>query len=102
MVLKSGKCGIDFIKNLDVTNFKAKVAGELKDFNIEDYMDKKEARRMDEYCQYAMVAAEEAMKNSNLDIESLDKERFGVIIGSGIGGLETITVEYKKLMEKRT
>ncbi|GAA0120927.1 beta-ketoacyl-ACP synthase II [Clostridium faecium] len=98
--IKSGKCGIDFIKTFDVTNFKAKVAGELKDFNIEDYMDKKEARRMDKYCQYAMVAAEEAMKNSNLDIESLDKERFGVIIGSGIGGLETITVEYKKLMEK--
>lgn len=98
--IKSGKCGIDFIKTFDVTNFKAKVAGELKDFNIEDYMDKKEARRMDKYCQYAMVATEEAMKNSNLDIESLDKERFGVIIGSGIGGLETITVEYKKLMEK--
>lgn len=98
--IKSGKCGIDFIKTFDVTSFKAKVAGELKDFNIEDYMDKKEARRMDKYCQYAMVAAEEAVKNSNLDIESLNKERFGVIIGSGIGGLETITVEYKKLMEK--
>jgi 3-oxoacyl-[acyl-carrier-protein] synthase II len=98
--IKSGKCGIDFIKTFDVTNFKAKVAGELKDFNIEDYMDKKEARRMDKYCQYAMVAAEEAVKNSNLDIESLNKERFGVMIGSGIGGLETITVEYKKLMEK--
>lgn len=98
--IKSGECGIDFIKTFDVTNFKAKVAGELKDFNIEDYMDKKEARRMDKYCQYAMVAAEEAVKNSNLDIESLNKERFGVMIGSGIGGLETITVEYKKLMEK--
>lgn len=98
--IKSGKCGVDFIKTFDVTNFKAKVAGELKDFNIEDYMDKKEARRMDKYCQYAMVAAEEAVKNSNLDIESLNKERFGVMIGSGIGGLETITVEYKKLMEK--
>ncbi|WP_291579822.1 beta-ketoacyl-ACP synthase II [Clostridium sp. UBA6640] len=98
--IKSGKCGIDFIKTFDVTNFKAKVAGELKDFNIEDYMDKKEARRMDKYCQYAMVATEEAVKNSNLDIESLNKERFGVMIGSGIGGLETITVEYKKLMEK--
>ncbi len=98
--IKDGKCGIDFIKTFDVSNFKAKVAGELKDFNIEDYMDKKEAKRMDKYCQYAMVAAEEAVKNSNLDIESLNKERFGVIIGSGIGGLETITVEYKKLMEK--
>lgn len=98
--IKDGKCGIDFIKTFDVSNFKAKVAGELKDFNIEDYIDKKEAKRMDKYCQYAMVAAEEAVKNSNLDIESLNKERFGVIIGSGIGGLETITVEYKKLMEK--
>ncbi|HCQ89090.1 beta-ketoacyl-ACP synthase II [Clostridium sp.] len=98
--IKDGKCGIDFIKTFDVSNFKAKVAGELKDFNIEDYMDKKEAKRMDKYCQYAMVAAEEAIKNSNLDIESLNKEKFGVIIGSGIGGLETITVEYKKLMEK--
>lgn len=98
--IKDGKCGIDFIKTFDVSNFKAKVAGELKDFNIEDYMDKKEAKRMDKYCQYAMVAAEEAVKNSNLDIESLNKERFGVFIGSGIGGLETITVEYKKLMEK--
>jgi len=98
--IKDGKCGIDFIKTFDVSNFKAKVAGELKDFNIEDYMDKKEAKRMDKYCQYAMVAAEEAVKNSKLDIESLNKERFGVFIGSGIGGLETITVEYKKLMEK--
>ncbi|WP_461613519.1 beta-ketoacyl-ACP synthase II [Clostridium sp. Marseille-QA1073] len=98
--IKDGKCGIDFIKTFDVSNFKAKVAGELKNFNIEDYMDKKEAKRMDKYCQYAMVAAEEAIKNSNLDIESLNKERFGVIIGSGIGGLETITVEYKKLIEK--
>ncbi|WP_454052298.1 beta-ketoacyl-ACP synthase II [Clostridium sp. Marseille-Q7071] len=98
--IKDGKCGIDFIKTFDVSNFKAKVAGELKNFNIEDYMDKKEAKRMDKYCQYAMVAAEEAIKNSNLDIESLNKEKFGVIIGSGIGGLETITVEYKKLMEK--
>ena len=55
---------------------------------------------MDKYCQYAMVAADEAIENSGLDLETIDKERLGVIVGSGIGGLGTIEKEHNKLMEK--
>ncbi|MGL4731080.1 MAG: beta-ketoacyl-ACP synthase II [Clostridium sp.] len=97
---QKGVCGIDYITKFDATDFKASVAGELKNFNIEDYMSKKDARKMDKYCQYAMVAAHEAMKNAELDMESIEKDRFGVIVGSGIGGIETTISEYNKMLEK--
>ncbi|KYH34871.1 3-oxoacyl-[acyl-carrier-protein] synthase 2 [Clostridium tepidiprofundi DSM 19306] len=98
--IREGKCGIDNISAFDASNFKVKVAGEVKDFNPEVALDKREARRMDRYCQLAMVAAKEAVEDSKLDIDSVNKERFGVIIGSGIGGLSTMEKEHEKLLNK--
>lgn len=88
--LKEGKNGIDFITSFDTGNFKAKLAGEVKNFNPEDYLDKKEAKRMDRYCQFAMAASKQAVENSGINLETIDRNRFGVMIGSGIGGLKTM------------
>lgn len=97
---KKGKCGIDFIKSMDTTNYKVKIGAEVKDFVPENYIDKKEAKRMDRYCQLAMAAAKMAVEDSGLNLESIDKERMGVLVGSGIGGLGTIEKEYEKLLQK--
>ena len=86
------KCGIDEITSFDTTNHKVHLAGEVKNFNPEDYIDKKDAKRMDRYTQFAMVAAKEVMEDSKLNVEEIDSTRFGAIIGSGIGGL--ITTEF--------
>jgi 3-oxoacyl-[acyl-carrier-protein] synthase II len=98
--IKEGTCGIDVIKSFDISDFKCKLGAEVKDFDVTVAMDKREARKMDKYCQYAMVAADEAVKNSGLDLEAIDKERLAVVVGSGIGGLGTIEQEYTKLTEK--
>ena len=87
--IEEGKCGIDQITKFDVSNYKVKLAGEVKDFNPEDYMDRRNARRLDRYCQLAMAAAKEVMEDSKLDVSKIDSTRFGVIVGSGIGGLDT-------------
>lgn len=100
--VKEGQCGIDFIKCMDTEKFKVKVAAEVKDFNPEVAIDKREARRMDKYCQYAMVATEEAIKDSNIDLEAIDKYRLGVLVSSGIGGLETMENEHKRMITKDT
>lgn len=98
--LIEGKNGIDFITHFDTEKFKVKVAAEVKNFIPENYMDRKEAKRMDRYCQFAMAAAKEAIENSGLDLENENKYRMGVLIGSGIGGLATIEKEVKNLVEK--
>jgi 3-oxoacyl-[acyl-carrier-protein] synthase II len=98
--IKEGTCGIDQIKSFDVSDYKCKLAAEVKDFDVTVALDKREARKMDKYCQYAMVAAEEAIKNSGLDLEAIDKEKLAVVVGSGIGGLSTIEQEHVKLTEK--
>lgn len=98
--VKSGVCGIDFIKSFDTENFKSKLAAEVKDFAPEKFLDKKEIRRLDRFSQLAMVSAEEALKDSGLDLDTLDKYRFGVLVGSGIGGIGTIEKEHITLMEK--
>ena len=87
--IEESKCGIDEITQIDTTNFKVKLAAEVKGFNPEDYMDRKNARRLDRFCQLAMVAAKEVMEDSKLDVSKIDATRFGVIVGSGIGGLNT-------------
>ncbi len=95
--LMKGKNGAGPITYFDTTEFKTKFACEVKDFNIEDYLEKKEADRMDPYCQYSMATAEMALDDSGVDLENCDKERFGVIYGSGIGGMktfETQTINY--------
>lgn len=95
-----GKNGVDYIKSFDTSDYKVKLAAEVVDFNPELYIDKREARRMDRYCQFALTAAEEAVRDSGIDMDSEDKDRLGVIVGSGIGGLQTLESENQKLLEK--
>ena len=95
--IKEGKLGIDFIKGIDTENLEVKIAGEVKDFHPEDVIGKKECRRLDRYAQFAIVAAEEAIKSSGLDLDTINKKRFGVYVGSGIGGLITIETEVTKM-----
>ena len=98
--IKEGKCGVDNITQFDATNFKVKLAAEVKGYNPEDYFERREANRLDKFSQYAMIAAREAWKDSNLDKETENMERVGIIIGSGIGGIQTIEREHGKCMEK--
>ena len=87
--IEESKCGIDTITQMDVTDYKVKLAAEVNGFNSEDYMDRRNARRLDRFCQLAMAAAKEAMEDSKLDVSKIDATRFGVVVGSGIGGLNT-------------
>lgn len=98
--VKDGINGIDTITLYDTTNMKVKVAGEVKDFKPETYLDKKAARKMDRFTQLGMVAAQEAFKDSKLDINTIDTNCFGVIVSSGIGGLGTIEKEHTKALAK--
>jgi 3-oxoacyl-[acyl-carrier-protein] synthase II len=98
--VKAGKCGIDFIDVFDTEAYSVKLAAEVKNFDPKNYMDTKEARRMDRFSQFAMAAAKEAVEDSGIDINKINSERFGVIVGSGIGGLENIEKEVKTLNEK--
>jgi len=91
--LISGKSGAAPITYYDTEKHKTKFACEVKNFNIEDYIDRKEARRLDKFAQYAIVASDEAIKDSNLDLEKVNKYKVGVIWGAGIGGLETFQDE---------
>ena len=98
--IKEGKCGIDKITKFDTTTFKVKLAAELKDYDPENYFEKREAKRLDKFSQYAIVASREAWQDSGLDKETENMERVGIIIGSGIGGIETIEIENRKCVEK--
>jgi len=91
--LIKGTSGANLITRFDATNFKTKFACEVKNFNPEDHFDRKEARKLDMYAQFALIAADEAMKDSGLDPEKLDLDKAGVIFGSGIGGFGTIFTE---------
>jgi 3-oxoacyl-[acyl-carrier-protein] synthase II len=91
--LKSGQNGVGPITHFDASKFKTRFACEVKNFDIKQFLDRKEARKMDPYTQYAMVVADEAVNDSKLDLENLDKDRVGVIWGSGIGGLKTFQDE---------
>ncbi len=98
--VKAGVCGIDEITCFDTTEQAVKLAGEVKDFDPTKYMDFKEAKRMARFSQLAVAASVQAVEDAKLDLEAIDKERFGVILGSGIGGLGTIeegtlTLEHK-------
>ena len=98
--VKAGVCGIDFIKNFDTEAFAVKLVAAVKDFDPKLYMDFKEARRMDRFSQFAIAASVQAIKDSGIDLDSIDKDRFGVIVGSGIGGLEKIEKEANTLTGK--
>lgn len=96
----NGVNGIDTITRIDTKDYNVHLAGELKDFNIEDYIDKKEARRMDRFTQYAVVAAREAVKDAKLEINDDNANNIGVWIGSGIGGMETFEIAHSQLLER--
>ncbi|NMH27635.1 beta-ketoacyl-ACP synthase II [Flavobacterium silvaticum] len=91
--LINGVSGAAPITYFDTTHFKTKFACEVKNFNIEDFVERKEARKMDRYAQYAIVSSAEAVADAKFDMQTLDKDRVGVIWGSGIGGLETFQQE---------
>ncbi len=91
--LVNGKSGSAPITYFDTEKFKTKFACEIKNFNVLDFFDRKEARKLDKFAQYALVASDEAIKDSGLDLDAIDKLRVGVIWGAGIGGLETFQDE---------
>ena len=97
--LKNGKCGIGPITHFDTTDYKVKVAGEVKDFDPLQYMEKSEIRKFDVFCWYAMAAATQAVEESGIK-DTLPPERIGTYFGSGIGGMSTFAEEQKVLMEK--
>lgn len=93
--IKEGRCGIAPISLFDTKGMKVTLAGEVKDFDVTKYIDKKEAKKMDRFIQMGMIASKEAMLDSGLDINNIDSHRFGVIVSSGIGGLGSIEKNYQ-------
>lgn len=98
--VKAGKIGFDHITKFDTTDYKCHIAAELKDFNPKDFMDRKAAKRMEPFSQYAVAAAKQAIDDSGLDIEKEDPYMVGCAIGSGIGSLQAMERETQKLYEK--
>ena len=98
--IKEGKVGIGEITKFDTTEYKVKIAAEVKDFQAKDRMDFKAARRMEPFSQYAVAAAKEAFEDAGLDMEQEDPFRVGVIVGSGIGSLQAVEKEYEKIRTK--
>lgn len=98
--IKCGKNGIDEIFSFNTENMKVKMAAEVKSFDPSKFIDKKEVKRMDRYTQFALIAAEESIKDSKLDFNTLNKERVGIMFGSGIGGLCTIENQIRNLVAK--
>ncbi|GAB4355107.1 MAG: beta-ketoacyl-ACP synthase II [Candidatus Abyssubacteria bacterium] len=98
--LKNGRSGIRSFTRFDTTNYSSRVAGTVENFNPEDYFSPKEAKRMERFTQFAMAASKAALQGSGLDLEKTDRERFGVIIGSGIGGLGILEEQHLTILEK--
>ena len=98
--IKEEKVGIGPITKFDTTDFKVKLAGEVKNFNPKDHMDAKLARRMETFSQYAVVAAGQALEQSGLDLKTEDVTRIGVCVGSGVGSLQAMEKDHEKLLNK--
>lgn len=98
--LTTGVSGIDYVTAFDTSEYSTKIAGEIKNFNPEDFIDKKEVRRMDRFVHFAIAASKQAIANAGLNIEESNANRIGVYIGSGIGGLITLEENHTTLMEK--
>ena len=97
--VKAEKIGFAPITYFDTTDYKTKLAAEVKDFNPEDYMDKKAARRMEKFCQYAIAATKEAMEDSGLDMEREDPYMVGCSVGCGVGSLQVMEKEHTNLVD---
>jgi len=98
--IKAGKSGVGPLTRIDVEKFPAKVAAEVKDFDIEQYVEKKEARKMDRFTHYALASSIMAVKDANLEINENNADRIGVWIGSGIGGMETYENQFMTFQER--
>lgn len=98
--LREGRSGIARIENFDPTEYACQIAGEVHDFNPDDFIDKKESKRMDRYTQFAVAAAKLALADSRLDLDAVDRDRVGIFIGNGIGGMSTLHAQYQKLFDK--
>ena len=98
--IKTSKCGIDKITLFDTNGYKVNLAAEVKNYNPEEYFDRKQAKRLERFTQFGVIAAREAFEDSGITKENTDMEKVGVIVGSGIGGLRTIELETQKLQEK--
>ncbi len=98
--LLEGQSGIEVISKFDISDYPSKIAGEVKDFNPIEFIEKKEAKKMDPFIQYAMVAAQLAVEDSRIPLASLEGDRCGVYIGSGIGGIGSIEETHKTLLER--
>jgi 3-oxoacyl-[acyl-carrier-protein] synthase II len=96
----AGKSGISLITGFDTSAYTTRIGGEIKDWNVEPYLDKKEARRVDKFIQFAVASSAMAVQDSGLTIDDTNRERVGVAIGSGIGGLATIEDQHRVLQEK--
>ena len=98
--IKQEKIGFDKISYFDASEYKCKVAAQVKDFDPTAYMDKKAARRMEQFCQFAVAAAKEALEDAGIDMEKEDAFRVGCSIGNGVGSLQAMEREHTKLVEK--
>ena len=98
--LVQGKSGVSHITNFDTEGYTSTIGAEVVDFHPEEYMDKKEAKRMDKFAQFAVAATKLAIEDSKIELENIDKKRVGVILGSGVGGIGTLESEHTKLIEK--
>ncbi|MEG0276867.1 MAG: beta-ketoacyl-ACP synthase II [Coprobacillus sp.] len=98
--IKNEVCGIDEITHFDTTDYKVKLAGEVKDLDVEEYYTKRDLKFNDRFTQFARIVSLQAVKDAKLDVNTINQDRFGVIIGSGIGGVESIENAEKTLMNR--
>lgn len=98
--IKMGKCGISSIERIDASNLPAKVAAEIKDFDPSEFIERKEVKRTDRFSQFALAAAKMAIEDSKINLDNINRERLGVIIGTGTGGIETMLSQHIEFLDK--